>query len=216
VLFIFTHDSVFLGEDGPTHQPVEQINSLRIIPNLRVLRPADGVETAVCYNLALSRHDGPSALLLSRQNLEPIVRHGKSATDDIAKGAYTVFESDSEKSEVEIVIVATGSEVPLAIEAAKKLGSLRHIRVVSMPCYELFREQHVEYRNKVIPPLAKKVVIEAGSGFGWATMLDTKASDILILCIDRFGASAPAKVIAQKLGFTPDAIASRIKDHFSI
>lgn len=214
-VFIFTHDSFFLGEDGPTHQPIEHINSLRMIPNLQVFRPADGLETAVCYSLALSRQDGPSALLFTRQNLDPFVRPAGFSTKDITRGAYSVLEPLGDKAQPEIVIIATGSEVPLALAAAKKLDGTK-VRVVSMPCVELFQAQSREWREKLIPRSAKKVALEAGSTFGWESILDADSSNLLTIGINRFGASAPAKVLAEKFGFTADAVAGQIKERFIV
>ena len=212
-LFIYTHDSVFLGEDGPTHQPVEHLNSLRMIPNNWVFRPADGVEVAVCYALGATRRDGPATYAFSRQNLEPIERGESFSADEIEKGAYTVFESGPTP---ELVIVATGSEVSLAISAAKLLALKRSVRVVSIPCRELFARQGDAYRLRLIPRSAKKVTIEAGVTIGWTEFVGGSSDDTLCIGIDHYGASAPAKVIAEKFGFTPQAVVSAIESRFAL
>ena len=210
-VFIYTHESFFLGEDGPTHQPIEHLNSLRMIPNLWVLRPADGLETAVCYRMALERKGGPSALAFTRQDLPTLERPAAFKREDIAKGAYTVFERGAKP---DIVFVATGSEVSLALAAAKELPEATAIRVVSMPCRELYAAQPKAYREQLIPPTAKKIVVEAGTSFGWLGMIEARPEDTLMVTIDHFGASAPASVLAEKFGFTPKAVAARVKESF--
>lgn len=215
-LFIFTHESVFLGEDGPTHQPVEHLGTLRAIPNLFVFRPADAIETAVCYSLALSRRKGPSALAFTRQNLDPIERAADFCPEEVERGAYPVFGPPLSAKEPEIVLIATGSEVSLAIAAAKELDSSLALRVVSMPCWELFMEQSEEYRMKLIPKRSKKVVIEAAATLAWPGMLQTNADDTLLIGIDHYGASAPAKDLAEKFGFTPKAVVSKIRERFKL
>ena len=213
-LFIYTHDSIFVGEDGPTHEPVEHLQIMRLTPNLYNFRPADGLETAVCYAAALERKDGPSSLVLTRQNLEPFKRPAGFRNGDIRKGAYAAVEPENGK-EPELVFIATGSEVPLAIETAKLLGK-PYVRVVSMPCYELFAAQSESYRSALIPKKAKKVVVEAGSTFGWLGMVDGSSEDTLLIGIDHFGASAPFKVLAEKFGLTAASIAERTKAKFSL
>jgi len=209
-LFIFTHDSVFLGEDGPTHQPIEHLQSLRMIKNLWVMRPADGVETAICYAAALRRKDGPCALIFSRQNCDPIERPKDFDWNDINKGAYIAHESGDDSPEV--VFIATGSEVGLAIQSAALLS--RPARVVSMPCVEQFHAQSPEYQSKIIPRFVQKVVIEAGTTLGWRDAIDGTREDTLVIGIDRYGASAPAKVIAEKLGLTPESVVAQVKERF--
>ena len=213
-LFIFTHDSIFLGEDGPTHQPIEHVNSLRMIPNLWVMRPADGLETAACYALALSRRDGPCALIFTRQNLDPIARPNSFKESDLNNGAYTAYESAAGKSP-ELVFIATGSEVSLAIAAAKQLPNVTS-RVVSMPCQELFEKSPAVYQSNLIPAAAKKVIVEAGTTFGWRSMIPGSSEDTLVIGIDRYGASAPQKVLAEKFGLTPEAVTAKIKAHFKL
>ncbi|HQH26360.1 MAG TPA: transketolase C-terminal domain-containing protein, partial [Oligoflexia bacterium] len=213
-LYIFTHDSIFLGEDGPTHQPVEHLAIMRATPNLFTYRPADGLETAVCYAHALSRRHGPSALILTRQNLEQLERSSTFSPAEIRKGAYVVFETAGAK-EPAVVIVATGSEVACSVQAAKILSAKCAVRVVSMPCTNLFLEQPESYRRALLPQKAKKVVVEAASPFGWAGILGAAGDELLVLGIEnRFGASAPLKVLAEKFGFTAEAIAQRVSERF--
>ena len=197
VVHVFTHDSIGLGEDGPTHQPVEHPASLRLIPNLHVWRPADAVETAVAWAEALRRGDGPSALLLSRQNLPPQVRDAASATD-IAKGAY-VLSSDRRP---QIVLMATGSELSLAVQAA---GCLREqgvrVRVVSIPSTTVFDQQTADYKASVLPAEVPRVAVEAGVTDVW-----WKYQPDAVLGLDRFGESAPAAQLFQHFGITADAL----------
>ena len=203
-LFIFTHDSFWVGEDGPTHQPIEQIASLRIIPNLYVFRPADGVEVAGAYFAALQNQHAPSALLFTRQNLPALNRPENWNPAAMLKGAYTVWGYDCEDT----VIVATGSEVALAIDAAKLLAEQgQACRVVSMPCMELFLEQNEIYRNQILPPQARKISLEAGSTIGWERIV---GCDGLMIGRDEYGASAPGEVLAQKFGFTADTVAREV------
>lgn len=209
-LFIFTHDSVFLGEDGPTHQPVEHLASLRIIPNLWTFRPADGVETAVSYAIAAKRKDGPCAMIFTRQNLPALERSSSFRPSDIDKGAYLLWEAGSGKS---LTIVATGSEVPLALDAAKRLSAKRQVRVVSMPCVELFKQQSADFRRNLVPQ-GDTVVVEAAVSFGWTDILKTSPETTLTISLDHFGASAPAEVLAEKFGFTPESVCQRIESHF--
>ncbi len=208
-LFIFTHDSFWVGEDGPTHQPIEHIAALRCIPNLYVFRPADALETAHCYLQMLSLKKSPSALLLTRQNTGATGASREICADGVARGAYSVY--GDEKSE--LVIVATGSELAPAVEAAKMLSAEKvFARVVSMPCQELFLQQDKSLKEALIPPSAKKISIEAGSTFGWERIVGSKA---LMIGLDHFGASAPGKVTAEKFGFTAQAIKQRILNWLS-
>lgn len=213
-MFIFTHDSVFLGEDGPTHQPIEHLGALRMIPNLWVIRPADGMETAVAYEMALRRKDGPCCLIFTRQNLDPIERHSSFDANIIKHGGYSVY--DSRGGTPSVVIVATGSEVPLAVAAAKLLAETTSIRVLSMPCYEVFAEQPAEYRKLMLPDSAKKVVLEAGTTKGWPSMIEASPRDGLFLGIDHYGASAPFKDLAENFGFTKEQVAKKIREKFSL
>ncbi|HEY2924444.1 MAG TPA: transketolase [Candidatus Eisenbacteria bacterium] len=207
VLYVFTHDTVFLGEDGPTHQPIEQLPSLRLIPGIEVWRPADALETAMSWARAIQRADGPTALVLTRQKLAPIERGETFDRREILRGGYVL--EDAEGGVPELAIVATGSEVPLAREARKRLaaGGVR-ARVVSMPCVEAFRSQPATYREAVIPKAARRVVIEAARTEPWCELL---GEGCLRIGLDRFGASAPAAVIAEHLGFTPGAVVENVQ-----
>ena len=201
-IWVWTHDSVFLGEDGPTHQPIEHLASLRAMPNLWVMRPADANETVAAWELALNRTDGPVGLLLTRQDVPTLDTDGKG----VAKGGYILRDGD------DATLIATGSEVHVALEAADVLATYGiGARVVSLPCWELFEAQDAGYRSKVLGS-APRVAIEAAASFGWERFV---GEDGLILGIDRFGASAPDTVIAEKLGFTGPAVASRVRAHLS-
>jgi transketolase len=203
VVFVMTHDSIGLGEDGPTHQPVEHLTSLRLIPNLHVFRPADVVETAEAWMLALERRDGPSVLALSRQNL-PQVRLGRSENLS-ARGAYRLRAAPVARR---VVLIATGSEVELALAAADALeGQGIGADVVSMPCWSLFDAQDAAYRADLLPADTLRVSIEAGTTLGWERYV---GSDGLTIGLDRFGASAPAEDLFQRFGFTAEAIVPRI------
>ena len=207
VVYVFTHDSIGLGEDGPTHQPIEHLQSLRMIPNLNVFRPADATETAECWELALADEGTPSILALTRQNL-PQVRSGVEENFS-AKGAYRLRAASADRK---VVLIATGSEVHLACEVADALeGQGIGADVVSMPCSRLFDEQPQSYRDDVLPPLPPerllRVSIEAGTTWGWERY--TMANGLRI-GLDRFGASAPAPDLFAKFGFTAEAIVPRI------
>ena len=205
VIYVFTHDSIFVGEDGPTHEPVEQIASLRTIPGLTVIRPADTAETVVAWAVALEKKDGPTALALSRQNL-PCANADPKLAKGLRKGAYVVKDADK----LDVIFIASGSEVATALDAAKLLAEKDvGARVVSMPSMELFGAQDQAYRDSVLPPSVKKrVVVEAGSPFGWCKYAGDEG---LIIGMDRFGASAPYKVLAEKFGFTPEAVAEKVE-----
>ena len=210
-IFVFTHDSVFLGEDGPTHQPVEQLPSLRMIPNIHVWRPADGLETAVAWACALERRDGPSALLLTRQKTAALERPEGFKRAWIRAGGYVLADSDGERPRV--VLIATGSEVSVAIGARAILSSLAiDARVVSMPCVERFEAEPDAYRESVLPKGARLVTIEAARTSGWTSIAGL---DSLRIGVDRFGASAPAEVIAKELGLTAEPVAAQIAEWLS-
>src|SRR5690606_30977142 len=199
VIYSFTHDSVGVGEDGPTHQPVEHVASLRAIPGLRVIRPADANETAAAWRVAVE-HDGPTALILSRQNL-PVLEGTAGAPVD--QGAYVLRAAE----DPDLVIVATDSEVWVAMEAAEQLAAEgTHVMVTSMPSWELFAAQSVDYQDQVIPPEIPILAVEAGTSFGWERWADASVS------IDRFGASAPGDRVLAELGFTADNVAQRARD----
>jgi transketolase len=203
VIYVFTHDSFFLGEDGPTHQPIEHLASMRAMPNVRVLRPACPNETAAAWKMALEHKTGPTTLALTRQGLPAMEAgcYGKG----VEKGAY-VAKSES-GSTPDVILMASGSEVSLAIEAAKVLeGKKIDARVVSMPCWEIFAEQSQDYKDSVLPPaVTARVAIEAGTSFGWERYVGTSGR---VVCRDTFGASAPAEILAEKFGFTPENVAS--------
>jgi len=207
VVQVFTHDSIFLGEDGPTHEPIEQLASLRAIPNVKVIRPADTAETAVAWAVALENTTGPTLLALTRQNL-PACSGDPMKAKGLRKGAYVVRDSDK----IDVVLIATGSEVTTAIGAydilrEKGIGA----RVVSMPCTELFDEQDKAYRDSVIPPdVKKRVSIEAAAPFGWSKYVGDAGISI---AMNRFGASAPYKVLAEQFGFTPEKVAGRVEEY---
>ena len=201
VVYVFTHDSIGLGEDGPTHQPIEQLESLRLIPNLHVWRPCDAVETAVAWRSALERTNGPTALALSRQTLAHQPRT-PAQIDAIRRGGYVLIEPQSAP---EVVIVATGSEVQLACAAASELAPEGlPVRVVSMPCVEIFEEQDANWRNAVLPPDLPAVAVEAGATRGWWRYTGRTGAAI---GMDRFGESAPARDLFAHFGFTSQRVA---------
>ena len=199
-VWVFTHDSVLLGEDGPTHQPIEHLASLRAIPNLWVIRPADANETKAAWEVALNRTEGPTALILSRQGLP--VLEGSDRLDAVSKGGYVL------KAGIDLVLAATGSEVALAIDVAEILGETGlDVSVSSIPCWEAFLQQPMSYRSEVVNRDLPVVSIEAGSVFGWQEIV---GSDALRIGIDEFGASAPASDLAKQFGFTASAIANKV------
>ncbi len=205
-IFVFTHDSIGVGEDGPTHQPVEQLASLRAIPNLLVFRPADANETAQAWKFALENRDGPVALLLTRQGLTVLDQDKYGSAANLSKGAYVLAGADKP----DVLLLASGSEVGIALEAAEKLAAEKiAAQVVSMPCWELFDKQSQEYKDSVIPPNVKaRVGIEAGVELGWHKWLGEK--DIFV-GMSSFGASAPGKVCFEKFGITVDNVVKAAK-----
>ena len=206
-LWIFTHDSIFLGEDGPTHQPIEHVWALRLIPNLAVVRPADALETAAAWTIAMTRAHGPTAFALTRQKLPAVKRDASFDPKDALKGAYIAQDATGGKPEV--VIIATGSEVQLAVGARERLEKAgKKVRVVSAPCLEVFAQQEASYRDRVLPKGVRRVSVEAGVTQPWKAIV---GEDGLALGIDHFGASAPDKVLAQKFGFTVDAVTEKIQ-----
>lgn len=206
-IFIFTHDSFWVGEDGPTHQPVEHVASLRLIPNLELWRPADGIEVAMSFYAALERKSGPSVLVLTRQDLPPFDRSPGFAADQVLRGGYVVKDADGGQP-AKAVLIASGSEVPLALEAAARIaGAGKGIRIVSMPCVERFKAQPPEYRRSVLPEGIPIAVIEAGVTCGWERLAGTNG---LLIGIDHFGASAPGAVLADKFGFTAEQVQNKI------
>ncbi len=202
IIYVFTHDSFYVGEDGPTHQPVEQLASLRAMPNVTVLRPADATETAAAWIAALKNQDGPSLLLLTRQGLPILDRTQHPPAALVEKGAYVVWES--EEKDPDLIIMASGSEVSLALEAGQKLANNRAVRVVSMPSWELFEKQDNGYKQAVLPPhCTLRLAVEAGISMGWDKYIGPEGG---LVCIDHYGASAPYKVLAEKFGFTVDNV----------
>nr|HAT8714485.1 transketolase [Legionella jordanis] len=206
VIYVFSHDSIGLGEDGPTHQPIEQAAMLRMTPNMHVWRPADLMETAVAWQQALERHNGPSSLLLSRQNL-PSLSHQEGQAECIKKGGYVLSDCDGTP---DAIVLATGSEVHLALEAAKYMTGLgKKIRVVSMPCCERFLAQDEDYQEKVLPnSVRKRVAIEAAASGYWYRFVGL---DGQVIGLDRFGVSAPAADAFQYLGITAEHLISALK-----
>jgi transketolase len=199
VIFSWTHDSVGLGEDGPTHQPIEQLASLRAMPFLRVIRPADANETAAALRIAIDGA-GATGLVLSRQKV-PVLEGTADRHDDVARGAYVLQDCEGEP---DVVLVGTGSEVAVCLDAAKILAADGvAARVVSMPCWDLFEVQEDDYQESVLPPDVPTLAVEAASSFGWDRWADDSVS------IDRFGASAPGEVVLEKLGYTGDNVAQR-------
>jgi transketolase len=206
VIFIFTHDSVWLGEDGPTHQPIEQLAALRAIPNLIVLRPADATETLEAWRVALTHRDGPVALALTRQKLPVLDRTELADVGKVARGAYVLADAEGERPD--IILIATGSEVHLALETREQLAEQGvKARVVSMPSWELFDQQPQTYRDQVLPPtVTVRLAIEAGVPQGWRCYVGSAGE---VIGLNRFGASAPYKTLMEKFGFTADNIVSR-------
>ena len=207
VVYVWTHDSVGLGGDGPTHQPIEHLNSLRLLPNLHVIRPADGPETAEAWRAAVRRSDGPTALVLSRQELPVIDRDRYAPAEGLHRGAYVLAEASG--GQPELILLATGSEVWLALAARDELEQRQEVptRVVSMPCWELFEAQPESYRDQVLPPLATaRLAVEAGSTGLWHKWVGTLGG---VVGIDQFGASAPGGTALIKFGFTEDNVVER-------
>jgi len=207
VIYVFTHDSIAVGEDGPTHQPVEHVASLRIIPDLTVIRPADATETAEAWKVAV-RSSGPVALILSRQKL-PVLDRGKyPPAEELAKGAYVLADSDGKP---DILLIASGSEVSLVMEAKEKLGEKGiSARVVSMPSWELFEKTGQEYKDEVLPPdIPVRLGVEAGVPMGWERYVGAKGG---VIGMSRFGASAPGGVLMEKFGFTADNVVRKAEE----
>ncbi|WKA53445.1 transketolase [Planococcus shixiaomingii] len=206
VTYVFTHDSVAVGEDGPTHEPVEQLASLRAMPNLGIIRPADANETKEAWRLALTSKSMPNLLVLSRQDLPVLEHSGELAREGVAKGAYVVSPADNPQA----LLLATGSEVSLAVDAQKQLAEEGiSVSVVSMPSWDRFEKQDKAYKQLVIPPTVKKrLAIEMGTSFGWERYTGDEGD---VLAIDHFGASAPGERIMKEFGFTPENVVARVK-----
>lgn len=209
VVYIFTHDSIFLGEDGPTHQPIEHIPSLRLIPGLSVIRPADALETAAAWVYALKRKDGPTALILSRQNLKQL--HKDPSIDDLNKasmGGYVMLDGGQNP---DAVLMASGSEVSLAVAASELLYKDGvNIRVVSVPSVELFEKQSEDYKKSVVPDNLPVIAVEASNSRDWDRFIKGRG---FVIGMTSFGSSAPSEILAEKFGFTPEAIADKIRKY---
>jgi transketolase len=205
VIYVFTHDSIGVGEDGPTHQPVEHLMNLRAVPNLTVIRPADANETSEAWRVALLKEEGPTALIFTRQNL-PVLDRGEFGPDaGLCKGGYILWESSP--GDPEAILIGTGSEVQIALEAGRRLAAEGiRVRVVSLPSWELFDRQSQAYRDLILPPAVRaRVAVEAGVRLGWEHYTGLEGA---IVGIDRFGASAPYQVLYEKFGITPEAVAA--------
>ncbi|MBN2719337.1 MAG: transketolase [Deltaproteobacteria bacterium] len=204
VLYVFTHDSVAVGEDGPTHQPVEHVASLRLIPNLNVIRPADGNEVSGAYQVAMEQRHRPTAMALTRQNLPQLEN---SSAANVAKGGYIIADCEGTP---DLIFIATGSEVHLCVEAAKQLAKDGvAVRVVSLPCFELFEEQPVEYRESVLPAaVTKRLAVEAGTSFGWSRYTGVHGD---MIGIDTFGHCGPGDVAMREFGFSVENVVSRAR-----
>ena len=203
VIYVFTHDSFYVGEDGPTHEPVEHLASLRCLPGMTVIRPADATETGAAWVAALRNAHGPTALLLTRQDLPVIDRATHPPASMLEKGAYTLWQSGP--GVPALILMASGSEVELALRAAKALAPACNVRVVSMPSWDLFERQPEAYRREVLPAeCTARLAVEAGVSLGWSRYVGAKGRTI---CLDRFGASAPYKVLAEQFGFTAENVA---------
>jgi transketolase len=208
VVWVWTHDSVGLGEDGPTHQPVEHYAALRAIPKLWFVRPADANETVYAWKLALEREDGPVALALTRQKVPTLDRSEVASAAGVERGAYVLWEAEEANGLPDMILLASGSEVWLALEAGRKLREQGvHARVVSMPCWELFEAQPTEYRDEVLPPDVKaRLSVEAGVELGWKRWVGDEGGSV---ALDRFGASAPGTTVLERLGYTVDNVVVR-------
>ncbi len=204
VIYIFTHDSIGLGEDGPTHQPIEQLMNLRAIPNLTVIRPADAEETVEAWRIALMKDDGPTALIFTRQGVPLLDRSECGPAEGLHRGGYILWQSG--KEEPEVILIGTGSETHIALEAGKQLAEEGvGVRVVSLPSWEIFDQQPAEYREDVLPPSVRiRVAVEAGIKLGWEHYVGLEG---VVVGMESFGASAPASVLYDKFGITPEHVA---------
>jgi len=207
VIYVYTHDSFYVGEDGPTHEPVEQLAALRCMPNVTVIRPADPTETSAAWVAALKNKKGPTALLLTRQNMKVIDRSQYPAASNLEKGAYTLWQSG--EGTPDLIIAATGSEVELALDAAKQIEG-KNVRVVSMPSWELFEKQNKTYRDRILDPnCPRRLIVEAGRSFGWERYA---ARTTTMVTLDTFGASGPYKDLAKLFGFTVENVLAKAKE----
>jgi transketolase len=209
VIYAFTHDSIFLGEDGPTHQPIEHLASLRAMPNLTVIRPADAVETVEAWRVAMTHGRGPVALILSRQDLPVLDRARMAEVGALARGAYVLREAAGRAPE--LILMGSGSEVHLLVAAAEMLEAAGlAVRVVSIPSWELFAAAPPAYRDTVLPArVTARVAVEAGASFGWERWVGPRGA---VLGIDHFGASAPASVLAAEFGFTVERVVALARE----
>jgi transketolase len=209
-LFVYTHDSIGLGEDGPTHQPVEQISSMRLIPNMRTWRPCDAVEAAVSWKSAIERTDGPSSLIFTRQGL-PCNDYTDQQVANIERGGYVLSCCDECGNQPDAIIIATGSEVQLAMAAQAELAKTgKHARVVSMPCTEAFDAQDADYRESVLPAAVRaRVAVEAGVTSFWGKYVGL---DGKVIGIDTFGESAPAGELFKMFGITTEAVVAAVNE----
>jgi transketolase len=208
VVYVFTHDSFYVGEDGPTHEPVEQLASLRCIPGLTTIRPADPTETAAAWIAAMENKSGPTAILLTRQNLNVIDRSVYPSAFELRRGAYILWQSES--SDPDVTLIASGSEVELALSAAKQLASECCVRVVSMPSWELFEKQDAAYKAATIARQCPvRIVIEAAATWAGINIVGEGAHYITM---QRFGASAPCKKLAEEFGFTVDNVVCKVRE----
>ena len=208
VTYVFTHDSIAVGEDGPTHEPIEHLSALRGMPNLSVIRPADGNETAAAWKLAIESENQPTALVLTRQNLPTLKGTVENAYENVAKGAYVV--SPASKETADGLLLATGSEVNLAVDAQKALENEGiSVSVISMPSWDRFEAQSQAYKDSVIPKNVKaRLAIEMGSSLGWHKYAGDEGD---VLAIDRFGASAPGEKVMAEYGFTVENVVAKVK-----
>jgi transketolase len=212
-IFVFTHDSVGVGEDGPTHQPVEHLAALRAIPNLNVIRPADANETVAAWRTAIERRNAPTVLVFSRQSLATLDRADYGSADGTQRGGYVLWDSAPDP---EILLMASGSEVSTILDAAKTLaGEGRRVRVVSLPCWELFDVQPESYRFEVLPEkIGVRIAVEAGVPMGWERYTGVGPRR-RILGIDRFGASAPGPEVMERLGISSNAVVAEARSLLS-
>jgi transketolase len=211
VIYVFTHDSIGVGEDGPTHQPIEHLAALRAMPGMTVIRPADADETAVAWRAAVERNDGPTALVLTRQKLPALgaVQESVAGADGALRGAYVLVENAGD-GDPDIILIATGSEVHLALTAWQRLAADGiKARVVSMPSWEIFLRQDAVYRDAVLPPAVHcRLAVEAGASFGWHRHVGSSGA---VIAIDRYGASAPGPTNMEQFGFTVDNVEERAR-----
>lgn len=214
VTYVFTHDSIAVGEDGPTHEPVEQVMSLRLMPFMRLIRPADANETAVAWKLAIESQKHPTALALTRQAIPTFDRTKYGSAEGVRKGAY-IFSEAPDGSTPDVILIGTGSELQLALEAQCRLaGEGVKARVVSMPCWDLFEDQSAEYKESVLPSAVRaRVAVEAGIPIGWERYVGLEGR---VVGQKQFGASGPANEVFKHFGFTSDAVVKQAKESIAV